>query len=115
MRTYTHGSRCRGQSRTLNKRRGSRNRESKNFMKSLRESLRGTPEVEIMEEEAGSEVEAEDEDLEAGASRCLAGRNDFFVAVLRSSVALVVWYPTMDCICTNSFLLENFLIEPRPC
>jgi hypothetical protein len=69
MRTYTHGSRCRGRSRILNKRHGNRNRESRNSMKSLRESLRETREVETMEEEAASEVEAEDEDSEAGASR----------------------------------------------
>lgn len=41
-------------------------------MKSLRGSLRETRGVETMEEEAASEVEAEDEDSEAGASRILA-------------------------------------------
>jgi hypothetical protein len=70
MRTYTHGSRCRGRSRILNKKHGSKNRESRNSMRSLKESLRGTREVEIMEEEADSEVEAEGEDSEAGASKC---------------------------------------------
>jgi hypothetical protein len=72
MRTYTHESRCQGQSRTLNKRHANRNRESRSFMKSLRGSLRETRGVETMEEEAASEVEAEDEDSEAGASRILA-------------------------------------------
>lgn len=42
-------------------------------MKSLRESLRETREVETMEEEVASEAEAEDEDSEAGASKRFMG------------------------------------------
>ena len=106
-RTYTHGSRCRGQSRTLNKRHGSRNRENKSFMKSLRGSLRGILEVEIMEEEAASEAEAEDEDSEAGASRCPAEKPIF--ALRHCKLAWRWWYgiPTMECICMHFFLFED--------
>jgi len=50
-----------------------------------------------MEEEAALEAGAEDEDLEADASKRFAKM--ICVAALRTSVALVVWHPTMDCIC----------------
>ena len=33
--------------------------------------------------------------------------NDIWITVLRTSVALVVWYPTMDCICMHSFFLSE--------
>jgi hypothetical protein len=112
MRTYTRGNRSLEQSRMLNEKHASKNRESKSFTKSLRESLRGIPEVVEMGEEVASEEEVEGAGSEADASKRFAKM--IYLAVLRSSVALVVWYPTMDCICTNSFLLENFLIEPRP-
>ena len=82
-------------------------------MKSLSGSSRGTPEVVEMEEEVASEEEAEGADSEADASKRFAKM--IHLVVLRSSVALVVWYPTMDCICTNSFQLEKRVIEPRPC
>jgi len=50
-----------------------------------------------MEDEAASEAGAEDEDSEADASKCFAKM--ICVAALRTSVALVVWHPIMDCIC----------------
>lgn len=57
-----------------------------------------------MEEEVASEEEAEDGDSEEGASRCLA-RDKLCVTILRTSVALLEWYPTMDCICMHFFFL----------
>jgi hypothetical protein len=57
----------RGLSRTSSRKRGNRSRESKNSTRSLKESLRGTREVDMMEAEAASEAEAEDGVSEADA------------------------------------------------
>jgi hypothetical protein len=103
MRTYTHGSRCRGRSRTSNKRHGSRNRENKSSMKSPRESLRETRGVETMEEEAASEVEAEDGDSEAGASRNSVGTT---FALRSCELAWRWWYdiqPWIVSVCIFTF------------
>jgi hypothetical protein len=69
--TYTHESRSPGLSKTLNKRHGSRNRESKSSTRNQRESLKGILGVETQEEELASEAGEEDEDSEADATKCL--------------------------------------------
>lgn len=81
----------------------SKNRENRNSMRSLKESLRGTLEVGIMEEEAASEAEAEDGDSEAGASRCFVGT---IFALRYCELAWSWWYdiqPWIVSVCIFTF------------